>query len=184
MIGYLYILWIDSHKKDLFTSVTSHSYTFFFLWWELLRSTLLATFKHTVLSNFIYLLLARPGLGRSPPLVGWGRAVLRGEGTSHRGSFSRRRAQALGNTGFSSCSPWAQQLWPHCSEACGIPEAGIEPVSPALTGRFSSTEPPEKYFLRDKLNLPALQYVLGTTCRKHHLKITRKDNCYQWRAYT
>ena len=34
---------------------------------------------------------------------------------------------------------------PSCSAACGIfPEPGLEPVSPALAGRFSTTAPPGK----------------------------------------
>ena len=43
-------------------------------------------------------------------------------------------------TGFSSCGTWALLL-------CGIwdlPGPGLEPVSPALAGRFSTTVPPGK----------------------------------------
>ena len=40
---------------------------------------------------------------------------------------------------------------PSCSVACGmwdLPRPGLEPVSPALAGRFSTTAPPGKpYFL-------------------------------------
>ena len=41
---------------------------------------------------------------------------------------------------FSNCGSWAQLL-------CGmwyLPRPGLKPVSPALTGRFSTTVPPEK----------------------------------------
>ena len=51
-----------------------------------------------------------------------------------------------------SCGPWG--MWDHllqcrfssCPAAYGIlvPRSGIEPVSPALGGRFSTTRPPEK----------------------------------------
>ena len=41
---------------------------------------------------------------------------------------------------LSSCGPWAQLLhgmW-------DLPRPGLEPVSPALAGRFSTTAPPRK----------------------------------------
>ena len=41
---------------------------------------------------------------------------------------------------FSSCSSWAQLL---CS-TWDLPRPGLEPVSPALAGRFSTTAPPGK----------------------------------------
>ena len=44
------------------------------------------------------------------------------------------------HAGFSSCGAWAQLLhgmW-------DLPRPGIEPVSPALAGRFSTTAPPGK----------------------------------------
>ena len=41
---------------------------------------------------------------------------------------------------LSSCGPWAQLL--HCM--WDLPRPGLEPVSPALTGRFLTTEPPGK----------------------------------------
>ena len=50
------------------------------------------------------------------------------------------RAWALGHMGFTSCDSWASLLhgmWDH-------PGSGIEPVSPALAGRFFATESPGK----------------------------------------
>ena len=47
-------------------------------------------------------------------------------------------ASLLQSTGFSSCGAWAQLpsgMW-------GPPRAQIEPVSPALAGRFSTIGPP------------------------------------------
>ena len=56
------------------------------------------------------------------------------------GAFSCCRAQALGHSGFSCCSTWAQQLQlPSCRD--NLPRSGIEPESPALAGRFCTTEP-------------------------------------------
>ena len=69
-------------------------------------------------------------------------------------------AQALGHMGSVVA---ARGIWStgsvvvvcslRCSEACGIVQPGIEPVSPALTGRFFTTEPPGKpsCFLRTLL---------------------------------
>ena len=64
--------------------------------------------------------------------------------------FSYHRAQALGAwasvvvaRGLSSCGPWAELL-------CGkwdLPGPEIEPVSPALVGRFPSTSPPGKSYI-------------------------------------
>ena len=65
---------------------------------------------------------------------------------------SHRRAQALGHMGFCSCGCWALE---HRLDSCGTrayslhsvqdpPGPGIEPVSPALAGRFFTTKPPGK----------------------------------------
>ena len=58
--------------------------------------------------------------------------------TSHGDGFSCCRARALGLPGFHGCDPWTQLpggMW-------HLPRLGIEPVSPALTGRFATTGPP------------------------------------------
>ena len=52
MILYEYLLQNDYHNVSL-TTISSHSYTIIFLWWELLRSSLLTTFKYII--NFIYI---------------------------------------------------------------------------------------------------------------------------------
>ena len=71
------------------------------------------------------------------PVVAW---------ASHCSGFSCCRTWALGLLGFSSCtmqasrcawSQWLRGMW-------NLPRAGMEPVSPALAGRFLSTELPEK----------------------------------------
>ena len=71
---------------------------------------------------------------------------------SQCGGYPCCGARALGSVGFSSCSSqsvehrlnscgaWAQLL---CSR-WGLPGSGIEPMSLALAGRFSTTEPPGK----------------------------------------
>ena len=63
----------------------------------------------------------------------------------------------LWGAGFSRCGAWAQQPWLlgsrvvveaqglRCSMARGnLPSPGIEPLCPALAGRFSATEPAGK----------------------------------------
>ena len=65
-----------------------------------------------------------------------------GARASHHGGVSSYGAQALGLEGFSSCSSGVLE----CGlSSCGtLPRLGIEPVSPALAGRFFATKPPEK----------------------------------------
>ena len=73
--------------------------------------------------------------------------------------FSCCRAWALGCMGFSSCGTWARscssQTLEHRHNSCGsqaelihdmsdLPGPGIKPLSPALVGRFLTTEPPGK----------------------------------------
>ena len=71
---------------------------------------------------------------------------------SHCGGFSCCRAPALGCVGFSSSD---SQVLGHRLNSCGardqllcgmwnLPRSGIQPVSPALAGRFFTTEPPGK----------------------------------------
>ena len=92
---------------------------------------------------------------------------------SHCSGFSCCRVRALGRTGFNSCSMWphqsqlpgsstgsvaaacglsscsfqplaqAQLLW-HIHVMWNLPRSGMEPMSPALAGRFCTTEPPGK----------------------------------------
>ena len=90
---------------------------------------------------------------------------------SHYGGLSCCGARALGC--FSSCSPWALEqklsswgtwaqlfhsMWDH-------PGPGTELVSPALAGRFFTTEPPEKpssYF-----------YLEFQPCCRRHMRIIK-----------
>ena len=73
--------------------------------------------------------------------------------------YSSLRCAGSRHAGFSICGTWAQQLWlaalEHRLSSCGtqaqlllsmwdLPGAGIKPVSPALAGRFLTTEPPGK----------------------------------------
>ena len=62
---------------------------------------------------------------------------------SHCSGFSYCGAWALGHSGFSSCSLQAGLLFGNWD----LPKLGIEPLSPALAGRFFSTEPPGKPYL-------------------------------------
>ena len=59
---------------------------------------------------------------------------------SHSGGFSCG-AKAQGCSGFSSCGSWAVEHRLNCSAFMwDLSRSGIEPVSPALAGRFSTTE--------------------------------------------
>ena len=69
---------------------------------------------------------------------------------SHRGGFSCCKTQALGHVravavaprlsnSLNSCGAWA---WLLCS-VWDLPRPRIEPVSPALAGRFFTSEPPQ-----------------------------------------
>ena len=65
-----------------------------------------------------------------------------------------RRALVVVAHGLSSCGSWAlehrlscgAQAWLLCS-MLDLPGPGIEPMSPALTGRFFTTEPSGKPYL-------------------------------------
>ena len=93
----------------------------------------------------IYLFLAVLGL------CCWVQALSRA-GCGEQGLFSSRCAQAslcgvLAGCGaralgswVSGCGTWAQ--WSH--DVWGLPRPGMEPVSPALAGRFWATGPPGK----------------------------------------
>ena len=68
--------------------------------------------------------------------------------------------QAIECTGFSSCGTWAQLL---CA-LWNLPRPGIEPVSPALAGRFPSTVPPGKFHFV-VLNFKKIFYFFGHPTR-------------------
>ena len=78
----------------------------------------------------------------------------------HYGGFSRCRAQALEHVGFSRRAAGALtcRLSSDSTQAelprgmWGLPEPGIERVSPALEGRFSTTGPPGKSLVRTFLS--------------------------------
>ena len=89
---------------------------------------------------FVYLLIFLTALGLRRRLQDFSSCRARG--------FSCCGAWALGRLGFSNCGPRAYLL-------CGMwdpPGPGIEPVSPALAGRFPTTGPPGKsqFILSDK----------------------------------
>ena len=82
----------------------------------------------------------------------WGLLSSWGVQASHCSDFSCCRAQSPGYSGFNSCGSWALE---HRFNSCGIqtwlfhsmwepPKTGIKPVSSALAGKFSTTEPPGK----------------------------------------
>ena len=106
----------------------------------------------------------------------------------HCGGFSCWRAQALGCSGFSSCSSWALE---NRLSSCGawvqllhsmwdLPSPGSKPVSPALAGRFFTTEPPWKSLAYFSIRLFIFFLLI---CRKYlHILITIFDNsmCYKY----
>ena len=70
---------------------------------------------------------------------------------SHRIGFSRCRAQALGLE-LRSCDARAELL----CRTWDLPRPGVEPMLPALAGRFLKTGPPEKSPYPVKLLAPYL----------------------------
>ena len=98
---------------------------------------------------FIYFWLCSVSLLHAGFLQLWRtRATLRhGVQASHCGGFSCCRAQALLARAsvvvarrLSSCGSWAQLL----RSMWDLPRPGLEPMSPALAGRFLTTVPPGK----------------------------------------
>ena len=79
--------------------------------------------------------------GLSLDVVSQGYSWLLWAGFSYYRGFSCCRSQALGPTGFGRCRTRTQLF------LCGtwdLPRPGVEPVSPALTGRFLTTRPARK----------------------------------------
>ena len=75
------------------------------------------------------------------PLV----AASGGHSSSRCAGLSPSRPLLLRSTGSRRSGSVVVAHGPSCSGACGIlPEPGLEPVSPALAGRFSTTAPPGK----------------------------------------
>ena len=78
---------------------------------------------------------------RGLPLV----AVSGGHSSSRCAGLSLLRPLLGRSTGSRRAGSVAVAHGPSCSAACGIfPEPGLEPVSPALAGRLSTTVPPGK----------------------------------------
>ena len=86
-----------------------------------------------------------------------------------------RGTQARGHVGVSSCGPWALErrfcscAWaylPH--DTWNLPRSGIEPVSPALSGRFLTSGPPGKsssfYLILVKIATYEYWLVLWSIC--------------------
>ena len=76
-----------------------------------------------------------------------------GAQASHCGGFSLLWSTGSRHLGFSSCGSWALE---HRFSSCGaralllpgmwdLPRPGLEPMSPALAGRFLATAPPGKH---------------------------------------
>ena len=68
-----------------------------------------------------------------------------GHSSSRCAGLSLLRPFLLRSTGSRRAGSVVVAHGPTCSTACGIfPDQGLEPVSPALAGRFSTTAPPGK----------------------------------------
>ena len=75
-------------------------------------------------------------------------AASRGHSSSRCVGLSLWRPLLLRSTGSRRAGSVVVAHGPSCSAACGIfPDHGLEPVSPALAGRFSTTAPPGKPFI-------------------------------------
>ena len=68
-----------------------------------------------------------------------------GHSSSQCAGLSLSRPLLLQSTGSRRAGSVIVAHGPSCSAACGdLPRPGLEPVSPALAGRFSTTAPPGK----------------------------------------
>ena len=80
--------------------------------------------------------------------------------TLHRGpvtiAASLVAEQRLQTLRLSTCGSWAQLL----RGMCDLPRPGLEPVFPALAGRFSTTAPPGK---PEQIVLMSSHHESGTT---------------------
>ena len=120
------------------------------LWIDLISMNL-NTFFFFLINLFIYLFLAVLGLrfcarafsscGERGPLF----IAVRGPLTIAASLVAEHRLQTHW---LSSCGSWAQLL----SCMWDLPRPGLEPVSPALAGRFSTTAPPGKPWTSTLLN--------------------------------
>ena len=71
--------------------------------------------------------------------------------------------------GLNSCGAQARLL---CS-MLGLPGPGIKPVSPALTGRFFTTEPPGKPYIVFRYNATVTERSVGSGCSPLNSQINR-----------
>ena len=107
-----------------------------------------------------------------------------GEGASHRGGSSRGGAQAPGGAGFRSGGTWlsrcSSRALGHRLRSCGtraqllhglwdLPGLGTEPMSPALAGRFLTSEPTGKPSLLTSLKNLANEGLKQHRRMKHHV---------------
>ena len=91
----------------------------------------------------------------------------------------------LGRMSFSRCGSWALE---HRRNSCGtwaLPESGIESVSPALAGKFFTTEPPGKPLCRIlySFHLPVKCKVMYRQTAKCFLPLFDFSGIY-WRTYS
>ena len=101
----------------------------------------------------MYLLLGTLGLcccaGAFSSCSKWGLLSSCNAKASHCGGFSCCGAQALGHVDFSSCGLGLVAPW-----HVGFSRTRIKPASPALAGRFFTTEIARKPFSHFRLSLP------------------------------
>ena len=89
---------------------------------------------------------------------------------------SHCRAPALGCVGFSACSTQAQWSWRLGLVASGMwnfPRTGIQPMSPALAGRFLSTGSPGTSLLRGFRSDQISHSVVSDSLRPHESQHAR-----------
>ena len=130
---------LHSHISYILLYIVFLNLLFFFYFW-----------LHTVFVFFSFwlLLVFVAALGLSLVEVSRGHSLLQCTGFSLRWLLLLRSTGSR-HTGFSSCGSWALE---HRLSSCGarasplrgmwdLPRPGLEPVSPALAGRFSTTAP-------------------------------------------
>ena len=133
MVNFMLCLFYHNFLKKavlLYTALVHIPELFFFL-------NFIYLFIHLFISWLCWVFVSVGGL----PLV----AASGGHSSSRCAGLSPSRPLLLRSTGSRRSGSVVVAHGPSCSGACGIlPEPGLEPVSPALAGRFSTTAPPGK----------------------------------------
>ena len=134
----LVILLTTSLLMSFIKNYSLYSYSFFtassYHSWTIIHRTLLKLSQSSLsFLNMFFAVLVLHGCSGFSLIVASEATLPSSVWASHCDSVSCWRAWALECVGFCSCVMW------------NLPGSGIKPVSPALAGRFFTTEPKDSY---------------------------------------